>query len=103
MFTEMGEKRRRFTREFKAEAVKLSERGDKTIRQVAIDLGIHEKELHRWRREWRQAQRLGTQFAPGNGRARDEELERLGKENQQLRLERDVLKKALGYLAPKPN
>jgi transposase len=103
MSNEMSEKRRRFTREFKDGAVKLSERGDKTIRQVAADLGIHEKELHRWRREHRQADRQGTSFAPGNGRARDEELERLRKENQQLRLERDVLKKALGYLAPKPN
>ena len=105
MSTEMGETRRRFTREFKDEAVKLSERGDKTIRQVAVDLGIHEKELHRWRRERRQAQAAGTKFAPGNGRARahDEELERLHKENQQLRLEREVLKKALGYLAPKPS
>lgn len=103
MSTEMSEKRQRFTREFKVEAVKLSERGDKTIRQVAADLGIHEKELHRWRREYRQAHRQGTTFAPGNGRARDEELERLRKENQQLRMEREVLKKALGYLAPKPS
>jgi transposase len=103
MSTEMGETRRRFTHEFKDEAVKLSERGDKTIRQVAVDLGIHEKELHRWRRERRQAQTAGTKFAPGNGRVRDEELERLRKENQQLRLEREVLKKALGYLAPKPS
>ena len=105
MFTKMGETRRRFTREFKDEAVKLSERGDKTIRQVALDLGIHEKELQRWRRERRQAQAAGTTFAPGNGRARDrdEELEQLRRENQQLRLEREILKKALGYLAPKPN
>jgi transposase-like protein len=47
MFTEMGEQRRRFTREFKEEAVKLSERGDLTIRQVAADLDMHEKALHR--------------------------------------------------------
>ena len=105
MSTEMGEPRRRFTREFKDEAVKLSERGDKTIRQVAVDLGIHEKELHRWRRQRRQAQTDGTKFSPGNGRTRvhDEELERLRKENQQLRMEREVLKKALGYLVPKPS
>jgi transposase len=103
MSTEMSEKRRRFTSEFKAEAVKLSERGDKAIRQVAADLGIHEKELHRWRRENRQSQKAGTTFAPGNGRSRDEELAQLRKENQQLRLEREVLKKALGYLAPKPS
>ena len=100
MSSAMGETRRRFTQEFKEEAVKLSERGDLSIRQVAANLGIHEKALHRWRREKREAHQAGTRFAPGNGRARDEELERLRKENQQLRIEREVLKKALGYLAP---
>lgn len=43
MSSEMSEKRRRFTREFKAEAVKLSERGDKTIRQVAAVWGSMRK------------------------------------------------------------
>ena len=99
MMHEMGEKRRRFTKEFKEEAVKLSERGDKTIRQVAADLGIHEKELHRWRREYRQARANGTRFAPGNGQARDEELEQLKREVATLRMERDLLKKAAAYFA----
>jgi transposase len=99
MFAEMGEKRRRFTKEFKEEAVKLSERGDLTIRQVGADLGIHEKALHRWRRENRQSHKAGKRFAPGNGHARDVELERLKKENELLRQERDILKKAAAYFA----
>ncbi len=101
MFAEMGEKRRRFTREFKEEAVKLSERSGTTIRQVAADLGIHEKALHRWRREYRQSHKTGMRFAPGNGHARthDAELERLKKENDLLRQERDILKKAAAYFA----
>jgi transposase len=99
MSAEMGEKRRRFTREFKEEAVKLSERSGTTIRQVAADLGIHEKALHRWRREYRHSHKTGVRFAPGNGHARDAELERLKKENELLRQERDILKKAAAYFA----
>jgi transposase len=88
----MSQTRRQYTREFKDEAVRLSERGDKTVRQTAQDLGIPEKMLHRWRSEKRASQHTGTHFAPGHGQARDEELERLKKENQQLRLERDALR-----------
>jgi transposase len=88
----MSQTRRQYTREFKEEAVRLSERGDQTVRQTAQDLGIPEKMLHRWRSEQRASQHPGTRFAPGHGQARDEELERLKKENQQLRLERDALR-----------
>lgn len=103
MAKKMSQTKRRYTREFKEEAVRLSQRGDKTVRQVAEDLGIQEKILHRWRSEWRAGQQEGTRFAPGHGHARDEELERLRKENQQLRLERDVLKKALAFTMPRPS
>jgi transposase len=99
----MGERRRRFTREFKEDAVRLSERGDKPICQLAADLGIHEKVLYRWRREWRESRQDGPRFAPGNGRARDEELAQLKRELAQVKLERDVLKKALAFCVPKPS
>jgi transposase len=103
MPSEMSQTRRKFTREFKEEAVRLSERGDKTLRQVAADLGISEKALQRWRQQLRASRQSGLRFAPGHGQARDEELARLRHENQQLRLERDVLKKALAFLMPRPN
>ena len=103
MTSGMSRVRRRFTREFKDEAVRLSERGDKTVRQVAEDLGIPEKDLHRWRAERRASRQNGTRFAPGPGRARDEELAQLRRENQQLRLERDILKKAMAFLMPRPS
>jgi len=102
MASEMSQTRKRYTQEFKEEAVRLSERGEKTVRQVAADLGVPEKDLHRWRTAMRASRKNGTHFAPGNGRARDEEMERLKKENQQLRLERDVLKKAMAFLMPRP-
>ncbi len=102
MRNEMNQTRRRYTREFKTETARLSERSDKTARQVAEDLGAPEKALHRWRSEMRISRRRGGRFAPGHGQARDEELERLRKENQQLRLERDILKKAIAFLTPRP-
>lgn len=89
----MSQTRRHYTREFKDEAVRLSERGDKTVRQTAEDLGIPEKQLHRWRSEKCASQQHGTRFASGHGQARDEELQQLRRENQQLRLERDIIKK----------
>ena len=73
------------------------------MRQVAADLDIPEKRLHIWRAEMRAARKNGTKFAPGNGRVRDEELERLRKENQLLRLEREILKKAMAFLVPRPS
>lgn len=103
MNSEMSHTRRRYTCEFKDEAVRLSERGDKTVRQTAEDLGISEKRLHRWRSEKRASLRHGTRFAPGHGQARDAELEQLKRENQQLRLERDILKKAMAFLMPRPS
>ena len=103
MLREMDQKRKQYTQEFKEEAVRLSERGDKTVTEVAADLGLNLNMLHRWRGEMRASRQNGTHFAPGNGRARDEELERLRKENQQLRLERDILKKAMAFLVPRPN
>ena len=77
MRSEMSQTRRQFTREFKEEAVRLSERGDMPVTQVARDLGIRAKMLYRWRQEARASQEAGVRFAPGHGQARDEELERL--------------------------
>ena len=102
MTEEMSQTKRRFTKEFKEEAVRLSEQSDLPIRQVAANLGLHEKVLHRWRREMDPSRRSKTRFAPGKGNVRDEELERLKKENQQLRMEREILKKAMGFFVPRP-
>jgi transposase len=79
--------------------VRLADRGVKSIRVVAEDLGIHETVLKRWRRELQMSKESGTRFAPGNGRARDEEIERLRRELATVKLERDLLKKAAAYFA----
>ena len=49
----MSSTRRKYTREFKIEAAKLSYNSDKPVEQIAEDLGVSESSLNRWRREFR--------------------------------------------------
>jgi transposase len=87
-----------YTREFKVEAVRLSERSDKTVAQIARDLGVPERVLYRWRHELReQAERA----FPGKGHQSEleEENRRLRRELEQLKQEREVLKKAVAIFS----
>ena len=84
-------KRRRYANEFKLDAVKLVESSNTSMAQVARNLGIGETVLSRWVRQFGQGAD-GTRFTPEE----QEELIRLRRENTQLRMERDILKKAMG-------
>lgn len=95
----MSEPRRQYTEEFKQGALRLIEQQDKTISQVARDLGIRRDMLQRWKRE---AEQQGLKAFPGHGNPRDEELTRLKKENAELKEERDILKKALAIFSKRP-
>jgi transposase len=95
----MSEARRQYTEEFKEGALRLIEQEDKTISQIARDLGIRRDMLQRWKRE---AEQQGLQAFPGHGNPRDEELARLKKENAELKEERDILKKALAIFSKRP-
>jgi len=93
----MGKKsteRRVYTREFKAEAVVLAEKREKSVSQIAKDLGLNESVLWRWVHESREAAGSGLQAFPGNGRPKDAELTRLRKEVKSLREANEILKKA---------
>jgi transposase len=87
--------RKSYSNDFKAEAVKLAERGEVSVAQVARDLGGTYEVLRRWVKE----------FGPQpNGKAAitlDEhtELIRLRRENRIIKEERDILKKALGIFS----
>jgi transposase len=98
----MAEPKRKFTPEFKLEAVRLASAGDKTLTQVARELGILPNQLRNWRRqiEGREGQSVADLF-PGNGRlpSQEEELRRLRREVESLRQERDFLKKTARYFA----
>ncbi|KAF0284699.1 transposase [Spiribacter roseus] len=92
----MAQKRRRFSREFKEEAVELASRPDVTIKDVAHDLGIHRSVLERWCR----ASKTGGQEAfPGKGQPRDEEVAQLRRELARVKKERDFLRDAAAFFA----
>ena len=91
-------KRREFTKEFKQEAVALSNEQGINVAQVARDLGINPALLYRWRAEMRSN---GNEAFPGKGKlnASDEEVRQLQRELDRVRMERDILKKALRVFA----
>ncbi len=88
--------RRRFTAEFKREAVELASQPGQTITSVARDLGIGSNVLGRWKRE---LEKHGSQAFGGQGIARDQELMKLRRELAQVKKERDFLKSAAAYFA----
>ena len=90
-------KQRRFTRDFEDEAVRLVRTSGRTQREVAADLGIGLSTLVRWLSRHRD----GEMEAPDKAQHEDVagELKRLRRENEVLRQERDILKKATAFFA----
>ncbi len=84
--------RRRFTPEFKAETVKLVKQSNRTMADIAMELGISSKSVGEW---VRLAEESGDVIAEDE-RA---ELRRLRKENRELRMEREILAKATAFFA----
>jgi transposase len=85
--------RRKFTSEFKQEAVALVQRSGRSANQVAQELGVSQTALSHWLRE-------ATRAASGpNGFQAAEELTALRREVERLRIERDILKKAAAFFA----
>ena len=92
-------KYQRFSQEFKREAVRLLESGEKPAVEVAMELGIRRNRLYKWQHELR---RKGEAAFAGSGRKpadQEAEIVRLRRENEQLKEERDILKKAAMYFA----
>jgi len=96
----MRKTRRTHTQEFKAEAVRLVQEGGLPLARVAQDLGVDRKLLRRWRGQLEKSESKEQAF-PGKGKLRpeDEEVRRLKRENEVLRQERDILKKALAIFS----
>ena len=97
----MGKIQRTLTKEFKQEAVRLVQTSGKSAVQIAKDLGISDSALSRWVRESREHP---DEAFPGKGHQSpaDEELRRLQRENDVLRQERDILKKAIAIFTHGP-
>lgn len=93
----MSRKRRSFTKEFKADAVKLVKTSGRTVGQVAKELDLTETALRKWVQQ--------ATVDAGNGpegvlsTIEKQELAELRRENRVLRMERDFLKKAAAFFA----
>lgn len=90
----MSKTRRKYTAEFKEEAIRLYEASDKSLTEIERDLGIAPGLLNKWRARQRAD---GKAAFPGSGHQTEAEAElrRLKRENDLLREERDILKKAI--------
>lgn len=88
--------RRKFSAEYKQEAVAMLESPGVRVNQVAAELGIGANVLGRWRRELHEE---SAQAFRGNGRSRDEELVHLRRELTRVTKERDFLREAAAFFA----
>ena len=88
----MSEIRRKFDPEFREGAVRIVRETRKPIAQVARELGINEGTLGNWCARERRRQANGDAAVSESERA---ELERLRRENVELRMQRDVLKRSV--------
>ena len=92
--------RQTFSSEFKREAVRLLESGDRKTAALARDLGVRRNLLYKWRDEIRSKGDAAFSRKPGPKPAADAgEIERLRKELEAVKTERDILKKAAAYFA----
>jgi transposase len=99
----MTKVRRQYSREFKQEAVQLLKTSGKSASELERELGIGKGNLWRWKREFAAD---GEDAFPGQGRLTpdEERLRQLERENEILRQERDILKKALAIFSqPSPS
>lgn len=94
----MAEPRRKYTAEFKLAAVKLITEQGYSVTEAARNLGVTDKILRKWKRSLREQGELAFP-GKGNPPADQQEIRRLREENQRLRMERDILKKATAFFA----
>ena len=92
----MSEKRKSYEKEFKLSAVKMIIESGMSVSQVSRDLGINEATLHKWKKDYLSDQQ---QAFPGKGRMKpgEEEISKLKKELHIVKMERDILKKAIAF------
>jgi transposase len=92
-------KRKKYTKEFKQEAVKLLENSAQNGRDVARELGVSHAMLYRWRRDLGLKPAALSTLSEALSPDEKEELRRLRKEVAQLRMDKEILKKATAFFA----
>lgn len=89
----------RHSKEFKLEAIRMMNESQRPIAEIARELGVKRELLYRWREE---LQRKSDKAFSGSGRPKFEEmseLSQLRKENESLKKDIEILKKAAAYFA----
>ena len=89
--------RRRFSEEFRSEAVRLLETSGRLRSEIARELGIDETVLKRWQQRVNGELRAPGELVPRQ--VEDEEVKRLRRENARLKMEVEILKKATAFFA----
>jgi len=92
-------RRRKFSDEFKREAVRLATQSGVTKSQISRELGINANLLGRWCRDYAAN---GAAAFPGQGKPRDEEMATLKRELSRVKKERDFLREAATFFAREP-
>lgn len=92
-------KRKRYTTEFKQEAVRLLNSDPRPGREIARELGLQQAMLYKWQRQLQGGPKVVGSLDEALSPGEREELRRLRKEVEQLRMEREILKKATAFFA----
>jgi transposase len=90
-------KRPQYSTEFKEEAVRLLDAGDRSAAEVAADLGVRRQQLYKWKTTFDRAGGLAK--ASKEPASKESEIARLHRELARVTEERDILKKAAAYFA----
>lgn len=95
----MARKRRKYTLEFKQEAVRLVNEENMSQAQVGKDLGVDRSTIRSWCDKAARGELAGRSGTVSEAESTEEELARLRRENRILREEREILKKAAAFFA----
>lgn len=97
----ISKEKRKYSKEFKLETVRMIEEDGQSQAQVSRDLGLHDQLVSRWVREYREAKAKAEAAFPGKGKLSptDQKIRDLEAQLRRVTMERDILKKATAYFA----
>lgn len=105
MTTKENKNNRRFDKGFKRSAVELMERGDRSLKQLGMELGVSVCSLRDWKKKYGQSSESPSCCSPAVGTASVDfavEVARLRRELEVVSRQRDILKKACSILSQEP-
>lgn len=91
-------RRKRYDTQFKLDALRLVETSDRTVSDIAKDLGISRELLYKWKRDL-EADPKNAFPGKGNRKPEEDQMRKLEHELKRVTEERDILKKALVFFS----